>query len=173
MAHVIFKPGKMVSKHIDAYVKNVVCHLDLDNGNVVQLVGLVSGERDLYTASTPATVTAHEVFIIDSPIRNLIGGLYAIDVVDPREFYTPAGMVARARKVLPGDTMYITALGISGTPTVGEYAVPKADVVVLASAANVSGAEDVMFKIIAAESFFVGTATVAGYRLECVSNVWA
>jgi hypothetical protein len=170
MAHVIFRPGKMVSKHIDSYLKNVVSHVDLDNGNVVQLVGLVSGQTDLYTASTPATVTTQEVFIIDSPVRNLIGGLYAIDVVDPREFYTPAGKIARARKVIPGDTMFISAIGISGSPVVGQYAIPAADSVVLAAAANTSGNSIVQFKIIANESFFVGTETVAGYRLECFAN---
>lgn len=168
MAHVIFKTGKMASKHIDSYLRNVQSATDLDNGNVVVLTGLVSGQNDLWTASTPTAVTTQEVYIIDTPVRNLIGGLYAIDVADPREFYVPAGSVARARKLKHGDTCYITALGFSSTPTVGEYAIPANTALKLAPASDLSGNTLIAFKVVATENFYVGTETVTGYRLECV-----
>ncbi len=172
--HVIFKPGKMASRHIDSYLRNVVHPtVDLDNGNFVILSGLVSGEKDLWTAATPADVTAQEVYVIDEPVRNLIDGLYAIDIVDPRQFYVPAGRTCRARKCILGDTLYMTTLGFSSTPTVGQYAVPANTSLKLAPAANLSGSTDVAFKVVATENFFVGTETVTGFRLECVVNVWA
>jgi hypothetical protein len=169
--HVIFKAGQMASKHIDSYLKNVVHPTsDLDNGNVVIVTGLQSGQRDLWTAATPSDVTAQEVFIIDEPVRNLISGLYAIDVVDPREMYVPAGRTCKARKILHGDTCYITALGFSSAPTVGQFAIPANGSLKLAPASSATGAK-IIFKVVATESFFVGVETVSGYRLECVAAI--
>ncbi|MBW3020715.1 hypothetical protein KY334_05440 [Candidatus Woesearchaeota archaeon] len=166
--HVIFRPGKMASKHIDAYLKNFVGVADLDNGNMIRLTGLESGQADLWTAATPGDVTTYETFIVDTPVRNLIDGLYAIDVVDPREFYVPAGKIGRARKVVKGDTCYVGNSAITGSPTVGEYATPVNTSHVLA--ATPASASKVYFKIIATENFYVGTTTVTGYRLECVAE---
>ena len=170
--HIIFKAGKMASKHIDSYLRSVQHPTEtLDNGNFVILTGLVSGETDVWTAATPSDVTAQEVFVIDDPVRNLIDGVYAIDVADPRNFYVPATRTARARKVLHGDTCYMTALGFSSTPTVDAYAVPANGSFKLAPAANLSGSTKIAFKVIATENFYVGTETVTGYRLECVVAV--
>ena len=167
--HVIFASGKMASKHIDSYLRNVVNPTtDMDNGNFVILNGLQSGQRDLWTAATPSDVTAQEVFVIDEPIRNLISGLYAIDVVDPREMYVPAGKTCKARKILHGDTCYMTALGFSSAPTVGQYAIPANGALKLAPAGSATGAK-IIFKVVAIDSFFVGVETVSGYRLECVA----
>jgi len=167
--HVIFKAGKMASKHIDSYLRSVQHPtVTLDNGNFVILTGLVSGEADVWTAATPSDVTAQEVFVIDDPVRNLIDGAYAIDVSDPRNFYVPATRTARARKILHGDTCYITAAGFASAPTVGAYAVPANGALTLAPAANLTGSTIVAFKVVAAESFYVGTETVSGYRLEAV-----
>jgi hypothetical protein len=144
--------------------------VDLNNGSFVRLTGLTSGETDLWVAATPSDVTAQEVFVIDEPVRNLISGLYAIDVVDPREFYIPMGRACKARKLVMGDTFSMTAVGFSSTPTVGQYAVPANGVYTLAPAATLSGNTLVAFKVISTENFYVGTETVTGYRLEvCVA----
>jgi len=169
--HAIFKTGKMASKHIDSYLRNVQSTSNLDNGNVVILTGLVSGQTDLWVGATPSDVTAQEVFIIDDPVRNLISGSYAIDVVDPREFYVPAGRACRARKLVMGDTCYVSAAAFASAPTVGAYAVPANGALTLAPAANLSGSTKVAFKVVATETFYVGMTTVSGYRLEVVVAV--
>lgn len=166
MSKSIFKPGKMASKHIDSYLRNIECGEDLENGNMVTLTGLVSGSIDTWVAATPTDVENQEVFIVDEPVRNLIGGKYAIDVQDPREFYIPAGRTARARKAVTGDTCYLTIDGFASTPTVGEYAVPANTQFDLAPASDLSGDTLVAFKVVAEEKFFVGNDTVQGYRLE-------
>jgi hypothetical protein len=171
MANSIFKPGKMASKNVDSYLRNIECASDLENGNVVRLLELKTRAIDTWVASTPSDVTAQEVFIVDEPVRNLIGGKYAIDVADPREFYIPAGRTARARKAVMGDTCYISIDGLASTPTVGQYVVPANTSYVLAPAANLSGATLVAFKVVAEEKFFVGADTVNGYRLEVVVAV--
>jgi hypothetical protein len=168
--HVIFQKGKLASTHIDAYLRSVKCATDLDNGNLVRITGLETGEKDLWTASTPTTasITAEEVYIVDEPVRNLIGGSYAIDVQDPREFYVPAGLAARVRKLTVGDTCYVSAAGFSSTPTVGQYAIPANTSLLLAPAASLSGATVVAFKVVATHTFYCGTTSVSGYRLEVV-----
>ena len=170
--HNILVKGKALSSQLDAYLKNVQHPTsDLDNGNVVILTGLTTSENDLWIASTPADVTAQEVFIMDTPVRVLVDGKYAIDVQDPREFYLPATKPGRARKLAIGDTCYLSAAGFSSTPTVGQYAIPANGSFELAPAANLAGATKVAFKVIATHNFYVGTTTVTGYRLECVAAV--
>lgn len=169
--HAIFKTGKMASKHIDSYLRNVQSASDLDNGSLVILTGLVTGQPDLWVGATPSDVTAQEVFVIDDPVRNLINGSYAIDVVDPREFYVPAGRACRARKLVMGDSCYMSAAAFASAPTVGAYAVPANGAFTLAPAANLTGATLVAFKVIATDVTYVGATTVTGYRLEVVTAV--
>jgi hypothetical protein len=169
--HVLFQAGQMVSKHIDSYLKNVINNaVDMDNGSFVVLNGLVANQGDLWICSTPATPSAQEVFVIDEPIRNLIGGAYAIDVVDPREFYVPVGRIARARKLLHGDSCYLSTTGFVSAPTAGQYAIPTAGSFKLTPSASATGSK-IIFNVIASDLFFVGTEQVAGWRLEVQTAV--
>ena len=167
--HVIFKKGLMMSENNDSYLRIGKAHADLDNGNVVALSGLVSGEDDLWTTAAVSDVTAEEVFIVDGDSSKiLVDGKWAIDLNDIREFYTPSGKRVRLRKLAHGDSCYVSAAAFASTPTVGQYAVPANAALTLAPAANLSGGTLVAFKVIKAHTFYVGGTSVAGYRLECV-----
>lgn len=170
--HVVLKVGKVASKNVDAFLKSARhATVDIDNGNLIALGGLVAGEKDLFTAATPVDVTAEEVFLVDEPVRTLVNGAYAINVADPREFYVPAGKAFRVRKLVVGDTIYVTAAGFESTPSVGKYAIPANGKKTLTPANDLSGNTKVAFKVIATENFYIGTETVTGYRLECVVAV--
>lgn len=167
--HVIFEPGKMASRELDSYLKSVQAHADLDNGNIVAITGLVTGENDLYVSAAPSDVTADDMYIVDSVKRTLINGKWSLDfVADVREFYIPEDYSARVRKLMVGDTCYISAAGFSSAPTVGQYAVPANAALTLAPAADLTGATLIAFKVVAAHTFTVGSESVSGYRLECV-----
>jgi hypothetical protein len=167
--HAIFEKGIMASTQLDHLLRNVQAHADLDNGAIVTAASLVSGEEDLYTSAAPTDVTADVMYIVDAPKRTLINDKYALDEIkDPREFYTVSGKSARVRKPQVGDTCYLSAAGFASTPTVGQYAVPANGALTLAPAANLSGSTTIAFKVVKAHTFYVGSESVTGYRLECV-----
>lgn len=167
--HVIFEKGIMASTQLDTHVKSVIAPADLDNGSIVEITGLVSGEADIYTCTAPSAVTTDDMYIVDGVKRTLLNGSYSLDFIqDVREFYTPSGLSVRVRKLAVGDSCYLSGAGFATAPTVGQYAIPANGAYTLAPAADLSGSTLIAFKVIATHSFLVGTATVSGYRLECV-----
>lgn len=166
--HAIFEVEKMMSEHIDTYLKHGSAHAALDNGNIVTAGTLVSGEKDLYTTAAPTDVTADTMYIVDAVKIDQFEG-YRIDFSkDPRYFYTNSGEPARLRKLAVGDTCKISAAGFASAPTAGAYAVPANGVLTLAPAANLSGSTKIAFKVLEKVTIYVGSESVDGYRLECV-----
>lgn len=97
----------------------------ISNGNVVVLGSLISGEREMYTATTPtvdtalsaiAIVTTPEV-IADERLKNL------------SDFTNEAGAELTVDKLTSGDVFSLTSEGFSGTPAVGKVVELQAGVV--------------------------------------------
>jgi hypothetical protein len=167
--HVIFEKGIMASTQLDTHVKSVKAPADLDNGSIVEITGLETGEADYYTCTAPSAVTTDSMYIVDAIKRPLFQGKYALDFIqDVREFYTPSGYSARVRKLAVGDSCYISNAGINGTAVLNQYLIPANGAYTLAPSANLSGGTLIAFKVIKAHTFYVGTETVSGWRLECV-----
>ena len=90
----------------------------IDNGNVVLLDGLMTGEREIYKAKTPAADSALENIAIvgtnevmyDERLKNL------------DEFYNKAGDVALGYRPHAGDIFSVTidALSAAATPVKGD-----------------------------------------------------
>lgn len=101
---------KLPSKHV-----NVKLSADVDNGNIVALGNLASGETEALEATQPeantainklALVKAPEV-LADETKKNL------------GDFYNKNGAIVRAYLFESGDEFRLTAEGIDGSPSVG------------------------------------------------------
>ena len=93
----------------------------IENGNVLLLDGLKTGEREIYVgAATAVDSPLEKVVLVASPELMYDERKIALD-----EFINPAGYPARGYHIHPGDTFSVTADAITGSPAVG-YAVELA-----------------------------------------------
>lgn len=172
--HGIFEAGIMASTQLDSYLRSVKAHADLDNGHVVAITGLETGEDDYWTAAAASDVTADDLWVVDSIKRTLFDDKYAYDhIKDVREFYVPSGFSARARKLMKGDTCRIslgTVTGEDATPAndIGKYLIPANGALTWAVAADLTGNTVIALKIVGVHTFYVGSTTVTGFKCECV-----
>lgn len=172
--HGIFEAGKMASTQLDSYLKSVKAHADLDNGHVVAITGLETGESDYWTAATPSAVTTDDLYVVDSIKRTLFDDKYAYDhIKDVREFYVPSGLSARVRKLMKGDTCRISLTTVTGgnaTPAndIGKYLIPANGALTWAVAVDLAGGTTIALKIVGVHTFYVGNTTVTGFACECV-----
>lgn len=93
----------------------------IDNGSLVNLGALISGETDVYTAATPVTATlaTEEALLVYSPEVTYTPGTHL------KDFTNLADTPARAYHVTVGDVITITDDGIDGTTVVGEYVITQ------------------------------------------------
>jgi predicted transcriptional regulator of viral defense system len=88
----------------------------IENGNVVVIGSLVSGEREVYTATTPtATTSLSAIGLVTTPEV----------IADERkknldEFRNEAGDIITVDKLFSGDVFSVTADGLTGTKAVGD-----------------------------------------------------
>lgn len=169
--HAVVKPGKMISTNVDSFLISVQNTVDMDNGAHVVIGAAVTGNPDLFTATAPTAVDNQEVFLVESPIINMIDGLYRIGIVNPRQFYNIANYPARARKLITGDIVSFTADAFSSAPTIDQYAVPVNGSYKLAPAADLSGNTLVAYKVLSNEVFSIGQTRLTGYKLQVVKSV--
>lgn len=137
---------KLPSKH-----KNVKISVDMDNGSIVKLGALATGEMEAFeaeepTASTPlkdlAIVKAPEV-MADERLKSLA------------DFYNKAGKIVRAYLFCDGDQFRLTKEGLDGTPAVGSI-VEAGDGYKMKVVASATGGSTQIGKIIAVEgNYFV------------------
>ena len=94
---------------------------DFNNGYVFYAEDLVSGERELFTASqfATATLTTKSVYVNGSVEINYEAGKTIAD------YYTPNGTPGRGILLRPEDIITITDDAISGTTVVGQYVAPQ------------------------------------------------
>lgn len=128
MSNPVINLGKMAGDNVDSFVKSVQNTVDMPNGSLVVITGLVSGQDAVYTVGQASDVTAQEVLLVASPEIVEING-YRIDVTDPTQFTNSANKPARAFHVKVGDTFTATDDWVTtGTPSVGgtgAYVVPQ------------------------------------------------
>lgn len=167
MANTIVKIGKMASTNVDAYLKPAQYTAALENGAHVVLGAMLTGDLNTYLASTPSSVTTQEVVLVEEPVLIEVEGM-RIDLQDPRKFTNPANRPFRTRKLVVGDSITVSVDGFSGTPTVGQYAVPANGATKLAPAADLSGNTLLAYKVDLLTNISVGLERVAAYKLTVV-----
>ena len=121
--------------------------LALDDGYVGNITGLVSGERDLYSITTPATATlgsAEALMVIGAEVYIDANG-FRSPLHNKASFTYIAGRPVRAYRMRVGMRVKINTSAISGTPVAGQYAIPANGTFVLAAAADLTGATRLAF----------------------------
>lgn len=97
--------------------------VDIDNGRVVILKGMVSGERELMVASTPSATPTDRLYFVRTPEVT-----YKLDETGLDQFYNLAGNELRVYPMAKDDVFETTYsnLDTSVTPAVGKYLVMNA-----------------------------------------------
>lgn len=99
---------------------------DIDNGNLVEIGGLLDGEREIYEAKAPtANTDKDDLVIVGTPELLYDERLRALD-----DFYNKADRPARAYRLHKGDIFSVTkeAFGPNATaPKVGDTVVAGTD----------------------------------------------
>lgn len=131
MAHGVIRTDRMLGTDAAPalvslrYMGSGTTATDIDNGCVVLLDGLMTGEREIYKAKTPAAgsdlgdivVVASDETMYDERNKNL------------DEFYNKAGKTARGYRLHKGDIFSVTADVLTGSDiTKGDIVELQADV---------------------------------------------
>ena len=87
---------------------------DIDNGNVVELKGLMTGERELYKAVAPTATSA----LADIAIVGTNEVMYDERKKNLDEFYNEAGNDALGYRPHAGDMFGVTADGLAAAATI-------------------------------------------------------
>lgn len=114
MAHCVVRTDNLSGTKDGSKLVTVVCPADIDNGNVLAISGLATGEREAYTGATPAVTTALGSLVLvaepevmyDERLRRL------------SDFYNLKDSKARAYVLEKGDVFSITKEGITGATAV-------------------------------------------------------
>jgi len=114
--HAIVQLEKVQAKY-DGNIESVVPSLDLDNGSIGVISGVVTGERELKTLIAPATATlaTDEIVLVASPEVNYLPGTTLQD------FYNVSGLPARAYHLVAGDIFTVTDANITGTTVLNQW----------------------------------------------------
>jgi hypothetical protein len=101
---------------------SIVHNADLDNGMVVQLGDLATGQREVFQVKVPDDTSVQEdaIWLHATPELTIWPGQTITD------FYLPAGQFGRAYHLEAGDIVTITTDMLTGTVDVGNYVNPKA-----------------------------------------------
>lgn len=137
---------------------------DIDNGNVLKVSALQTGEREIYVGAAVAAATPiNEVVLIASPevmyderLRNL------------EDFYNEAGKACRGYRLHTGDIFSVTkdALAGAATPAVGDVVELAAGtkLSVVAAATGATSGSTVVGKILAID--VVGRYTYYAIKVD-------
>lgn len=92
----------------------------LNQGSLITLGALVSGETEVYTAVVPAaaTLATEEVLLVASPEV-----LYDSAGKNLGDYRNAANAISRAYHLTIGDTFTVTGDAFSAAPTAGQYAI--------------------------------------------------
>lgn len=112
MAKGIFIAENMASTKLPTLLKNAKQATAIENGAVVKLTGLVSGERNLHTSDAVAT-NKDEIFLVDGvELISAEDFIYGLD-----DFENVANKPFRARKPMVGDVFSISEAQITALAT--------------------------------------------------------
>lgn len=115
MAHAVVRTDKMFGTDVRSGLvsaKYIVgtTETDIDNGNVVMLDGLMTGEREVYKATTPAANTAlAKIVLVASPEV-----MYDERLKSIADFYNKAGDIVRGYYLHSEDIFSVTADALAG-----------------------------------------------------------
>ena len=129
MSHAVVRTDNMFGTDVRAGLVSAKYFVDttetaIDNGNVVKLVALIDGEREIFKAVAPAANTPiSEVVLVAAPEVMYDERLRNLD-----EFYNEAGKAFRGYRLHTGDAFSVTkdALDGAATPAVGDVVELKA-----------------------------------------------
>lgn len=157
----------MAGTDVQAFLQSVQATTDLDNGSLIVLGGLVSGQQDVRVATAPTDVKTEEVLLVHSPEIIEVNGL-RVNLTDPSQFTNPKNRPARAWRLNVGDRFTITDDGITGTTVVDQFVVPKNGTTKPEVAADLTGGTKVAFKVLSKTNISTGSVRKAATRLEVV-----
>jgi len=159
----IFIAENMASTKVGSYLRSGQQATAIENGLLVTLDGLVTGEADLYKTKAP-TDKGDVVYLVDGvelqADEQLTKGLH--------DFENPANKPFRLRKPVVGDRFSVSASAItalSGEVVVGNVA-ENAGVGKLKEAAEATAGASLVCEIVAKWNF--GTLAIPMVRLEVV-----
>ena len=88
----------------------------IENGNLVKIGGLIDGEREVYTSTTPAADTAlSDLLLVTTP--EVLADERKKNLSD---FRNEAGDICTGDKLKSGDIFSLTVEGFDGTPAKGK-----------------------------------------------------
>lgn len=129
-------------------VNGVATKTEIENGNVVLLNGLETGEREIYVATTPAANSNFKnIALVAAPEV-----MYDERLVNLDQFINVAGKAARAYRLHDGDIFSVTKEALDGvaSPAIGDGVELKAGTKlnVTAAASGATQGSTVVGKII-------------------------
>lgn len=159
MAKGIFIAENMASTKVGSLLRSAQQATAIENGCVVVLGDLVTGEADLYEAGAVSAVT-DEVYLVDGveleADEQLTRGL--------DDFENPANKPFRVRKALKGDRFSISESVITGTVKVGEYVEVPATGNKLKATETPTASATLVCKVV--DKWIFGTRAISMVRLE-------
>lgn len=126
----------------------------IENGNIVKLDSLISGERELWKVIAPAAVTAGDLYIVATPELIYDETLKSNGALD--QFENPEGANITLLQLEIGDLFgisddCITAIG--DEPAVGKFVTPSATGTKWTEVASIASNEVFYGKIVARELY--------------------
>ena len=124
--HVIVELRKIQASY-NGNIESVQHTADMDNGSIINLGDLITGETELRAVGIPATLTlgTEPVLLVASPEVNYETGKSL------KDFYNVADKPARAYWLTPGDVFVINYAGITclanNIPVKGNYVIQAND----------------------------------------------
>lgn len=119
MAHCVVRTDLMEATHDGNLIKSVYFYdgsnkADVDNGMIVEVGGLVDGEREIHKATAPTAASTYVGIVCtpeeaDCPLEK-----------GHDKFYNKAGEPARVMILTKGSIYSVTAEAFSAVPTVGK-----------------------------------------------------
>ena len=120
---------------------------EIENGCILKMNGLKSGEREIYVGATPAANTAiRDLVIVATPEVMYDEHKHNLD-----EYVNEAGKICRGYRFHSGSTFGLTADGFDGTPAVGKFVEAQAGTKMKVVTSVTSGSTEIG-KIIAEEN---------------------
>lgn len=143
----------------------------LDDGYVVKISGLVTGERDLYTVIKPADITADDMAIVVGAEVYVDANGMRIPLHDKTKFTYAGDRPVRAYRPRTGMRFKIANTAISGTPVAGQYVVAQDANFGLAASSSVGSGKIVFVVEETGASIFVGKTLVAATIVRCIKGL--
>lgn len=135
--HAVVRTDKMAGTDVRSYLASVIylgvdgkTETEIENGNIVELGDLISGEREVYAAKAPTgTFDETKMALVANPEV-----MYEEDKRDLADYYNEAGKIIRVYKVHVGDIFSVTEEAFDGKVEKGAFVDTKANSTKLASA---------------------------------------